>query len=348
MTQRVHGLDRRTLRILFVNCPNLDTTAASYLLLAQNEHQSLFEFEVYSLWVPAELKYEQEFPRRFEVWDFFLRLAGLCHLRWAVRRYRARRELEFAPEFRAELGLNASVGKAGACLSRYDAWLRALPIDYGNRGMAYGPALIVTETPLHGAYLSMLGENVGVVTIAGWHRQYSPPSVLEFVLSNVQRAALRMLITNNIGSHFPTRGCVWDFTATVEDARMCVAAGYLCKTCRATLFSALGEDQVAALEAFLRNDWIGSVDDNSSVASDLKRIFRYDLARTRGLSPSLTQRLVEFTGRKVVERVATFVLAFAAAWYAFYVTKPVRAPEPQKQESVPRVLPIPNRAGRAP
>jgi hypothetical protein len=44
---------RKTVRILFANCPRLDDAACAYLLLAQNKIQRVFQFEVYHLFVQS-------------------------------------------------------------------------------------------------------------------------------------------------------------------------------------------------------------------------------------------------------------------------------------------------------
>jgi len=245
-----------------------------HLLLSQNEHQKLFEFEIYNFWVPAETL---KLPFRSSWRNRLLKMASRFRRRWSEGQYRAMRDLDFAPEFATELGLDRATDIARTCIARHDQWLQGQGTNYGNWRLTYGPTVVVTETPIHGHYLSTIGENMGVITIAGWNRRFSPPSVLEFILSNVQRAALRMLVTTEIGSHYPTRGCVWDFSATVEDARVSIASGYLCATCKDVIAKALRQEQVEDVEGLLRNDWIGSVDDSTSVASDLKRIFGLSL-----------------------------------------------------------------------
>jgi hypothetical protein len=299
--------ERRRLRIFFLNCPHLDHLAATDLLVSQNEHQRLFEFETYSFWIlPAPVRSRLRW--RFLSLAFAIPLRPAGFSAWLEGQRRAMRDLDFAPEFAAKLGLERALDIARSCIARHDEWLKCQPPDYGNWSIRYGPAVIVTETPIQGRYLSVVGEDVAVITIAEWDRRFAPPSVLEFVLSNVQRAAIRMLLTTKIGSHYPTRGCVWDFTATVEDARISVSSGYLCGTCREAVRDALDEEEVRQLEVFLRNDWVGTLRDNTSVASDLKRIFGYDLSRTRGLSPSFGEKLWESIRTKAIEHTIITVL----------------------------------------
>ena len=84
-----------------------------------------------------------------------------------------------------------------------------------------------------------------------------------------------------------TRACLWDFDPNVTDARMSLLVGYLCESCGERLKEQLSEYEVRQLRDLLNHRWIGRVEDPGSVASNLKRVFNFDLSRTRGMAPTI-------------------------------------------------------------
>src|SRR6185437_6720379 len=90
-------------RVLFVNCPRLDTLACAYLLLAQNEIQREFEFSVQHHWIFANRK------THISAWQHFLSICGerrWLFRKWALGRFTAALDLNAAPIFRTELDSN--------------------------------------------------------------------------------------------------------------------------------------------------------------------------------------------------------------------------------------------------
>lgn len=174
-----------------------------------------------------------------------------------------------------------------------------------------GPTIVVTETPFRSEYYSVGSEDkqIVVISVAKWQKRFAPPSVLEFILSKAQRYALWFLA--GTGSHYATRGCLCDFTADVRQARVGIALGYLCDACEAQVRNQLQPADVEKLKEFLSHHWIGRSEDHGTVAGSIKRIFSYDLARTKGISPGFWDKLIE-----VFKSEATNVIVralFAAA-----------------------------------
>src|SRR5438309_11269847 len=87
-------------RVLFANCPKLDTLACAYLLLAQNEVQQEFEFSVQHYWVFA--MEDAEIPWRLRLFsDWSDR--RLPFRKWALGRVTAALDLKKAPLFRTQI-----------------------------------------------------------------------------------------------------------------------------------------------------------------------------------------------------------------------------------------------------
>lgn len=186
-------MPRRPVRIVFANCPHLDREAACYLLLAQNRAQSVLEFELYHVaafaehfglrnWRSRVLKRWSESPP------------------WLARRWERELELLAIPALRSVLPLSTGAALIEPFVIQHDSWISGLKTNYGGWTLRLGPTIIITETPVQGGYFGLGDDNFAVISVTDFHRKYTPPSLLEFVLTNVQRYALRLAINKRIGS----------------------------------------------------------------------------------------------------------------------------------------------------
>lgn len=122
---------RKRVRVFFLNCPRLDWPAASYLVLAQNEVQEVFEFEVYSFWVYAShvLGDQSDLVSRF-----YRMISGsrLPIRKWALRRYAARLERNVAKFLSTPLEPARMIEELSPVIRGHDAWLNRLGPGYGG------------------------------------------------------------------------------------------------------------------------------------------------------------------------------------------------------------------------
>lgn len=306
------------IRILFVNCPRLDTLACAYLLLAQNEVQREFEFSVHHHWVFASQGVEIPlWPQILSWWSN----ERLPFKKWALGRSTAALDLNQVPIFKNKMKPGDLSGHISQLLQGHDAWFRSLPANYGGGDSFNGATVVVTETPFEGAYFASAEGNVAVITVAHWHHYFSPPSVLEFILRMVQRYTARIAFSPTMGSHYSTRGCLWDFDANVHDARITTAVSYICAQCEAALNNALSLEKSEALKKLIDHRWIGKIEDTGSIGSNLRRIFGYDLARTQGLSPSFFDRLSDVGAKQFAELFIKTIIVVAASLFSLLILR---------------------------
>ncbi|MCI0620295.1 MAG: hypothetical protein L0387_01235 [Acidobacteria bacterium] len=299
---------RRTIRVLYANCPNLDEAACTYLILAQNAVQSVFEFEVYHLWLQAAKTDAGDYLTHLSRW-LDRRSLPLPFGKTVDRRCNARLERLIWPPLRAAMPPSTAIEQLRPLLQKHDEWLQQLPSNYGNRTIRPAPTVVITETPFEGFYFGWSAGDLAIASVSHWRKRQTPPSLLEFILDQVQRYALRMGVNQRIGSHYPTRACIWDFDANVSDAKMSVLVGHLCGACEDFLLEQLSESELKEIRHLLSHTWIGRTDEPGSVASNLKRVFGYDLARTRGLSPSFLDHLRQASSSEMVRLIGAWLLA---------------------------------------
>lgn len=277
---------KKSVRILFVNCPSLAVEAAAFLILAQNQAQKALQFEIEHYWLYAANGIPRESWRE---WLLEAREDGFWRrpLARLKRRYRSSLELKVAPAFSNPLGSSTWMAAASKAIDDHDAWLSSSYLKKKPRTVSI-PTMIVTETPLVGGYLSYANGDIGIISISKWKKYFSPASGLEFLLTSVQRQALWISYrATGVGSHYPTRGCIWDFHVYQADSRISAFLGFLCEPCQSKLTSSIPASEYFELEQLLGNRWIGSEDDCGTVAQILKKNYGYYLTRSSGLRPSL-------------------------------------------------------------
>jgi len=83
----------------------------------------------------------------------------------------------------------------------------------------------------------------------------------------------------------------------------------------------LGSKEVEQIRDLLSHRWIGRVDEPGSVAGNLKRVFGYDLSRTRGLSPSSWERIREVGLPEVIKLLVAWLLGILTLQSATWLKK---------------------------
>ena len=290
-----------------------------YLLLAQNTIQDIFEFEICHHWVSLSTRgmIRGKRNRLVEFWAdariFGLKLWGANK---AESLYWAAVECSEYPFLTGEIGID-EMRLLAKLVAEHEEWLLRNQPGYGGAQPSL-PTIVITETPLHGQYISNTVGRIAVVTLANWQKQFSPPSALEFILLSVQRLAARVALDADLGSHYSTRACLWDFTANVSDVKSGILIGYVCTDCREALLKCLSAEEVKEFERLMRRTWLGNLDDTGSVASNLKRVFDYDLSTTRGLELGLIDRFQDIVWS--TESVK-FILAIVGGLVVWFLAK---------------------------
>ena len=310
---------RKTIRVIFANCPHLDESAAAYLVLAQNSVQNVLEFEVWHLYSYGEVQGLRNWRTSLLGWWSELGIPTPWK-RVAARHYRAEVDRLVMPPLRKKLPRQTCVSSVRPFLIKNDEWIRSLPPGtYGNWTIKQAPTVIVTESVLEDGYVGWSDGDVSIACIGEWRKRQTPPSLLEFILDQVvQPYGLRLAVNDRVSSHHPTRACVWDFDANIADARLSPLVGYLCDSCEALIAERVSANELTEIRHLLSHKWIGRMEDPGTVASNLKRVFGYDLASTRGLSAGFWDSLrvavpVEFV--KFLAAVITgVVLTLATLW----------------------------------
>lgn len=142
----------------------------------------------------------------------------------------------------------------------------------------------------------------------------APPSILESLLTLVMMEGLLAILGEKAQeiSHFPTRGCLGDFNATLADTRYKVLQGFLCTSCRSRVEEAIGPEQCKIWIDLLGKKWVGTLKDPTSPATIVSKL-GYDMFVTKGRAPTNKERIVKLLRDEGTKAVLALIGAILLA-----------------------------------
>jgi hypothetical protein len=151
--------------------------------------------------------------------------------------------------------------------------------------------ILLTMARFSDGYYSVRVAGMTVLALGNWERHMAPPSLLEFFITLVLRQAVSLVSPSLRGSvHLGTKGCLFDFTASLEDVRLKTLQGFICGDCRASLaidgHAQLAEHLPLVLDT---GKWLGKTEDPTTPAGIVSSL-GYDLFKTKGVKPSFWER----------------------------------------------------------
>src|SRR5262249_12253269 len=115
----------------------------------------------------------------------------------------------------------------------------------------------------------------------------------------------------DIERHYLTRGCLFDFNASLGDKRLSVLSGNICPDCAAQIEGKAGKEFVSDALILLKRDWLGDSNTPSAVASTVKKL-GFDLFHTTGAKPNFRERFLAAFEQEGLKNVLSFsVLPFS-------------------------------------
>jgi hypothetical protein len=265
--------------IIFCGFPKKELSVIKYLVLEQNNHQSSFEFEL--------------MPTNFNN-SFFSILSS--------HRPQNRKDIE---------------AQAEAFIPEYKKWLETeatyyrLYLDYPEN------IVLITNMRFDDYYYIASPTNCRIVALGHWKRVMAPPSVVEFILTMLTDVAIEIACEKSLPNHQTTKGCISDFTATLDEARYASLTGYICSFCESMIIKNGGVILLQDIKTLSGRKWIGNIDDMKSAAA-ISRKLGYSLFVTKGIKPTLFERSAEILKEEWVKELIKIIGSFVAAGFAIW------------------------------
>jgi hypothetical protein len=202
---------------------------------------------------------------------------------------------------------------AGTFLRDYWDWAAATAEGYHLVPAERIPIIFISNATFDDNYYATGLDDWGIIALGNWQRYMAPPSILEFFLILIVKRAVRLACEKNWpGSHLTTKGCLLDFTADLADARYLILNGFICNRCRTVLSELLSESFVQDIELLISKTWIGSREEHTSIATNTKKL-GYDLFVTKGIEPTIFERLAIMLEKEGVKTILNILAALAIA-----------------------------------
>src|SRR2546429_6754616 len=117
--------------------------------------------------------------------------------------------------------------------------------------------------------------------LGNWERHMAPPSILEFIVVLLMRQAASFAVPSLSKSlHLGTKGCLFDFTSELTEARYKALQSFVCSTCRSRMQESgavhLADDTTHVLDF----SWLGATSDPHCPAGIVAKL-GYDLFLTK-------------------------------------------------------------------
>jgi hypothetical protein len=277
--------------LIISNTPELQTPALRYLILHLNCLQKLFEYEI----LPNEL---EDSP--LEVLNSRSEVEDRINLRDAA-----------IPKF----------------LVLYEKFLRHESETYHLKEEPPTNFVFISLATFKDGYystrpnLDLIKPNrMSILALGNWEKEMAPPSILEFILTLVLRESVAFVAPSlRTSIHLGTKGCICDFTNSLEEAKFKALQGFVCEYCR----SALARDGVPELADWitriLRKEWLGERSNSASVAGILANL-HYDLFVTKGFTPTFWERSMKVLQEEGTKQALDILGKIIVAVVLFYLS----------------------------
>jgi hypothetical protein len=136
--------------------------------------------------------------------------------------------------------------------------------------------------------------DTAIVTTHRWSRDYSPPSVFEYLLNSICGVLLLLNPGLGLDTHMVARGCVLDYAWDKTESKVDAGLGYICDDCRNRIIQVEGEHYFSEMKKMAGREWIGNIDAPESVAHNLKRFFKFDIDRDSGFNKNFLEKSKEY------------------------------------------------------
>ncbi|TMP86764.1 hypothetical protein CWC05_12165 [Pseudoalteromonas ruthenica] len=258
----------------------MDIRALTYLILFQNTIQTSFEFQ-------------------FMPFDSEHRLFKLLNSKTPV-------------------GRSEVTAEADKFIENYDEWLRSKAAGYRITPSYPDGIIFLSICRFSDNYFATGGNGWDIIALGNWERIMAPPSIVEFFLTLVLRASIDVACGQNFPArHQSLKGCVFDFSATISNARYSVLTGYLCQTCCKKISSERSEQVAEDAKMLFSKQWLGEAMQPTTVSNIVKKL-GYDLFHTSGIKPTLGERLLATAEKEavanIIKLIGTIFLAGLLLW----------------------------------
>jgi hypothetical protein len=155
-----------------------------------------------------------------------------------------------------------------------------------------------------------------IITVKDWKKSFYPPTVLEYLTSCIIQSTFYGL-TNGLGSHWETSGCLFDYTYNKLDKKSGMCLGFICDKCK----KLIDKKYIKCINSMMVNKWIGDPNSFGSVAFNLKKIYKIDINKDTGLEKTRWAKMKEFLLDATKPVITDFLILIITFIFGYIVGK---------------------------
>jgi hypothetical protein len=167
--------------------------------------------------------------------------------------------------------------------------------------------LALCDIQASNGYYLLHTEKLRVLAVGGWSKRFAPPSLLEFIVFNVLKQGIRAVV-KDIKAHVSSRGCIFDFNPSLENAKNGVLTGHICEDCSAAM-NRVRPALTLELKGILGGRWLGDPKDPYSAHQELARL-GFPVFQASGVQESWFRRVYDPALKKIGEEMARMFVLF--------------------------------------
>src|SRR5262245_23347071 len=154
---------------------------------------------------------------------------------------------------------------------------------------------------------------MSILALGNWRRAMAPPSIVEFFLGLIVTEAITTASPSlRHSGHLGTKGCSFDFSAQLRDARQQALSPFLCQYCRSRIITDGMTAVLPAVDSIFNRSWLGSSADPSSPAG-ITSALGHDLFVIKGLKPTVLETIRATVRRDGFRQVLVLLQTILAA-----------------------------------
>lgn len=152
-------------------------------------------------------------------------------------------------------------------------------------------------------------KQVQVQALGNWARHMAPPSILEFIIVLLMRQAASLVVPAMSKSlHLGTKGCLFDFTSDLTEARYKALQSFVCCDCRSRMQESGAPHLADDVARVLDLNWLGVPSDPHCPAGIVAKL-GYNLFLTKGIQPTLWENVRSILRDEATKEIIKVVFA---------------------------------------
>ncbi len=191
--------------------------------------------------------------------------------------------------------------------AEYDLADRSLPNNFA----------IISLAKFSDEHYGLKSGPIQVQALGNWERSMAPPSILEFIIVLLMRQAASFLVPRLGKSfHLGTKGCLFDFTADLGEARFKALQSFVCSACREEMNGAGHPNVANDIARVLDLSWLGLPTDPHCPAGIVAKL-GYNLFLTKGIEPTLWENVRSILRDEATKEFVKLLFAILLALLLF-------------------------------